>query len=310
VRFTVKLLGLDLGYSNVKDSDKHIFKSAMTREPELFSNTMEITINEKDTYYVGDGDIITYFDKTNDELTNVLFCTDLALCNANEFFIVTGLPLDQYAKQKDRLKESLLKCDHIPIEYKNDYKIISLKDVAVFPQGACAYYYFYDNGNVVIVDIGSYTINIAYYIIENGIPILKNSLTLYTGMFTLYEKVIKSINRKYDEKFKVDDALNIMKNGLKLDGEQQDLSFLKPLILEYFKPIITTVTKQFPVRSSNVYFIGGGSIYFKDFIKAAIPHAIIPNDAQFSNAYGFYSIAQSMYQKYLEKEGMYRWVNR
>ena len=103
------ILGLDLGYSYTKDNQKHIFKSAMTKEEQVISNAINIEI-ENQKYYVGTGNEIVDVDKTENELTKVLFLTDLALTGNNNCYIVTGLPISQYKNQNNKVHLSNFKC--------------------------------------------------------------------------------------------------------------------------------------------------------------------------------------------------------
>ena len=145
-----------------------------------YETQMEVIRSPKDVvleyndrkWYVGD--VVRYVsdlgqgenmqeDKTG-EHTVIFILTALALMGANDcedITLITGLPLDQYRKNKDRIRERLEGTHTIRITTGDmeDKRVLVIKKVGVAVEGAGAFYANPRNGTVRVLDVGSRTVN-------------------------------------------------------------------------------------------------------------------------------------------------------
>lgn len=132
--------GLDNGYMYTKDNDKRIFKSAYTQVEDAISGSHHININGQD-YYVGHGNSTVDVDKTQSDINKVCTLTNLSMSEDNTFYLVAGLPIEQYLSQKDKLAESIMSYNQSEIRYDNFPTFIKINDVTVYPKVCCFIFY-------------------------------------------------------------------------------------------------------------------------------------------------------------------------
>jgi len=274
-------IGVDIGYSYTKDNYGHIFKSAMMDSPTI--GGMQIDINGK-SRIIGAGYGTTDVNKAGNELTIALLLTALYLNGAGEYKIITGLPILQFKKQKDELRQSVLKYRDSVVNGKN----IHITDVQVYSQCAGALLSIDYRQSCTVVDIGGRTTDIGLFIFENGGFVMKDCSTLYVGMESLFSEIVSAVNERYELSVEPWQGESILKNGLAIGGIQQDIKFLDTTLKNHCEPICKELVLRYSVRSLPVLLCGGGAIPLKPFIKACAPSVGILNDSQFSNAKGFY----------------------
>jgi plasmid segregation protein ParM len=297
--------GLDVGYSFTKDNERNRFKSAYTHSDKILSGVDHIIIDGKD-YYVGAGQMTSEVDKTNDEMNKVCTLLNLVQSLDDEFYLVLGLPISQHKTQKDKLIESVLEYNKCSIEYDGYERKISIKDVSVFPQGAAPVYTLEEmNGRYIFVDPGGFTWNIALVDLVNGDPHIEKYDTWYKGMRALYSSVIDAINSRYNLKLDPRDAERILiKNELKVRGKDEDLSFLKPVLLDYLEPITDEIRLNYPCDTTPLYVHGGGIHIVGNALKKRFFDVTFMKDSQFANAEGLYNLGCIIYDKYITRKAV------
>ena len=98
------ILGIDLGNYSVKTSERISFCSKVT-EQEQFYDTNKMNINGE-VLYVGDGKFDTGWNKAEKDNTLTLLYTAISRSTDDRINkVVLGLPIKQYKKNKDKLKE-------------------------------------------------------------------------------------------------------------------------------------------------------------------------------------------------------------
>lgn len=292
------IIGVDAGYYATKTSEGVIFPSRISTNENILEESANITIDNK-KYAVGEGEVIVDFNKINSELTKA--CILYALSKSSndvEFDIVTGLPVAQYKNQKDELKAMLQSLRLNRIEVNNQKRTIIINRVEIFPQGAGALYCTEIFGDVVLVDIGGRTVDICNFEIIGGKRKLTKHSTIYEGTLNLYSKIINLINSKYEVDLKLEDGEKILRHGLEIYGEKQDLSFLKNIIQEHCERILKELTLNYPIKTSKVVLVGGGAMLLKPAIEKKIPNCTLIPNAQFANANGFKKVGLSLWQRY------------
>jgi hypothetical protein len=298
--------GTDIGYSNTKDNEKRIFRSAYTNSDKMLSGVEHIIIDGKD-YYVGAGQMTSEVDKTNDEMNKVCTLLNMAQSFDDEFYLVLALPIAQYKSQKERLIEAVMNYNKCEVIYQGYKRNIHINDVSVFPQGAAALYTLDKlEGRFIILDPGGFTWNIALIEVIDGEPHIEKYDTWYKGMRTLYSSVIKTINTKFDLNLDPRDAERIlMKNELRVRGQDEDLSFLIPVLLDYLEPITDEIKLNYPCDTTPIHVCGGGSYILGEALCKRFYDLQIMKDREFANAIGLYNLGCIIYDKYIDRRAVH-----
>lgn len=274
----MEITGIDVGYSFTKTHTGLMFPSRMTKtEPMLgYGNVLRW---KGETYFIGTGSGTVSLNKVDEEITAVLSL--YALCGTlqqEKCRVVTGLPIGQYASQKDALKALFVeKLKDTTVLYNGAVRRIIIEDAAVYPQGLLSI-----DGEYVSVDVGGMTVDIAY-VVDGEIAYSK---TLYCGMRSLHSKIIDMVNNKYECKLPSEYAHRILTEGLYVHGKQDDISFLLPAYQEHVETIVSEVRESTP-KITTVYVTGGGAEILYESIKKRIPYAKLVENSQFSNADNF-----------------------
>ncbi len=291
----MSIVGVDLGYTYTKNSSMNIFPSKCTKSEPILGGT-KISING-DTYFVGDGESTVELNKIDHDITKSCLMYSLTNCfDGSPFDIVTGLPISQYKNQKDSFKEMINKNrrNHVLI---NGVEIpITIRNVEIYPQGAGALYSQCIFDDAIIIDIGGRTVDIAYFDISEHKRKLVKSNTLFDGMLVLYSKIITQVNNKYELTLPADYAEKILLNGLTVDGEKQDISFLKPTISEHVNRIFEEVRLNYPHTTTTIYLCGGGSKLLKNAFSKRFKNIVLMDNSQFANAIGFKKVGESIWK--------------
>lgn len=296
------LKGLDNGYEYTKSigyNERIIFKSAYSTK--VIDGTSHINIDGVD-YYVGVGNTVSTPDKTDHEINKVCTLTNLAMTGNNEYFLVVGLPIAQFKQQKNKFIDMIMKYNKCEIYYYNQKMNISIKDVTVYPQGAAALYTLNCmNGDYILFDFGGFTVDIVWIEMNNGIPMIKRYDTWFKGISTLYSKIIEEINLHHNLILKIDNVEKILLNGLKINGEKVDISYINKIFEHFLEELFSEINKIYPIQTTDIYLHGGSSKILYPLFKKYYPHAVLIEDYQFANALGFYKIGLQKYYRYLAK---------
>jgi len=298
----MKIKGLDNGYlytKSISDNEHMIFKSAYSTLDKVISGTAYVNIDGKD-YYIGAGKTITQVDKTDHEINKVCTLTNLALSGNNDYSLVVGLPIGQYKLQKDKFIKMIISYNNSEIIFKGSSMNINIKDVTVYPQGAGALYSMTQvNGDYILFDIGGLTIDVALIEMMFGSPSIQKYDTWYKGIVTQYSSIIEQVNMRYNLTLEPKYAEKILTNGLIIDGEKKDISFIQIILEKYLDDLFTDFRINYPSKTTTIYLCGGGASLLFDLFKKYFPQTILMQDCQFANATGFYRIGQQKYYKYI-----------
>jgi hypothetical protein len=289
----MKTLGIDVGYSYTKTSERTIFRSKFMPSDDTCDG--EQIIIDGNSYIIGMGEDTVDVNKVSSQITKNSVLTAIATTGnhgENVYCIVTGLPIIQYHAQKEELREMILECSNTLVVYKNQEGRVKIKDVRVYPQGAGALFAYRIPGEAIMVDVGARTVDIAYFRIESGHRYLAQYNSLYCGMLPLYSEIIKEINKRLELTLTANDGEGIIADGLKIYGEQQDLTFLSPIVKAHLAPLINELTLNYPVKTTPIYLVGGGSCPLEKILKRKFKNAELMADFQFANAIGFGQIGE------------------
>ena len=289
------ILGVDIGTHSVKTSTKVCFLSKYT-QGESFSEDNQIQINNK-IYNIGEGEFSTEWDKSKKENTLILLYAAVYKSSKESINqVVLGLPVQQYKKNRNALIDLITnnKCAKV-----NDRNII-LTDVTVAPEGASSYYALsFDkkeligNKQLIIVDIGGRTTDIIVFDNKKIIDVK----TVPVGMLNIYQQIIDYVNSLYTESLSLEDGGTILKEGLFLDGESKDISFMQPILKRNFETIYKEIQLKYNVSKGYIYLTGGGSILMKQPFLNRLNNIIVSDNPVFDNAIGFKRAGESLWQE-------------
>jgi plasmid segregation protein ParM len=293
------IIGIDIGYSYTKDSKGNIFPTCYTlTEPIIKGKENKITLDNIE-YWVGTGNINVELNKTNSTINKLSIINCLYLNKINSpVRIVTGLPINQYKNQKKQFKDIVMNMNGISYFVKGRKYNVNIVDTFIFPQCVSTLYTMNNKNlfhDIIIIDIGSRTVDIAYIVTENNNPRIIRYSTYYDGMYSLYSKLSKCINNRYNISLRSEDIENILQNGLYIKGVKQDINFLQDIMREHYGDIFNELSINYPTDISEMYMCGGGSHIIFNSFKKRYPHLqLIPN-AQFSNANGYEIVGKTFW---------------
>lgn len=286
------ILGVDLGNWNVNTSEGYIFPARYTLVENLLGANGDVLEYEGTKYYMREGKLENNYDKANKETNIILFLYALALQNDRYFKVVVGLPALTYKTSRDTFKENLLENKVYHLKLNGIDKTIIIEDLIVFPEGAGAYYSLNQRPkNSVIIDIGGGTTNIVSF--KNGK--LDKCTTLGKGMIELYNNVREYLNSTYTLKLELEDIEVIMREGLRVDGDEISFAFIKPIIDSFVNDLMNEL-RNYPIRTSKVLLTGGGSKLLKGPLSK-IPGLEVIDDYLFSNAKGFKKVGETKWKE-------------
>jgi plasmid segregation protein ParM len=291
------IIGVDLGNYGVKTSERLSFLSKIS-DMESFTEENK-TIYEGRKLYVGAGEFSTDWDKSMKENTLPLLFTALARSSKENIFqVVLGLPIQQYKKNKDKLKEFIERDRGKTLQIGDNIRDIIISDIEIAPEGASAYYNLstdnrklISNKPLTIIDIGGRTTDVCLFQ-DKKIKVFK---TIPVGMLNIYTDIVAEVNSRYTESFKLEDGESILKEGLFLYGEYKDINFVKPIVQRHFNSIYKELQLNFELSKGYVLLTGGGSLILKRPFQNRIKNLIISEDPIFDNVMGFKRVGEQLW---------------
>ena len=145
---------------------------------------------------------------------------------------------------------------------------------------------------LLIIDIGGRTTDIV--LLENKKII--DVKTIPIGMLNIYQEIIDYINTKYTESFTLEDGETVLREGLFLDGENKDISFIKPILQNNFNSIYKEIQLKYNTNKGYVYLTGGGGMMLQAPFKRRLNNLIV-TESIFDNAMGFMRVGESLWQE-------------
>lgn len=286
--------GIDIGNSITKDEKGYSFASKVTRIGNILGNKFNFEFREE-CYVVNEGDYDTTYRKVKKVNYLKLLFSILSISESEGAVnLMLGLPLSQYRNDRENLKKLIENNSVLKGKYNGINKFFVIEDVEVYPEGIASLPFGYEG---VIVDIGGLTTDCCMVTNINNKRSIEKPISISKGTLNLYSDFINLINNKYGLNLTNKDAERILRTGLKIKGENQDISFAINIFKEYLEKLITDLNLQYSLETNNIVFTGGGSLLLKKPILNRLPYAVLEEDAIFSNARGFYREGCKIWQR-------------
>jgi plasmid segregation protein ParM len=285
--------GIDVGNYSVKEFPGTNIKSLVTTEENMLGSKLSLEYENK-TYYIGEGNFETELNKSKKDNFLPLLLTSIALNNSKDVFqqIVCGLPINQYKANKEALEELILSDRVREVKLNKEPKKIIITDFAIYPEGIGAYYSLDTTDDVIIVDIGGRTTDIAYIVDKK----LKLSSTIVGGTLNIYKDIADKLNALYSLDLDIPMAERILNKGyFEIDGLRTDLSFVTEILKKSFIKINDDLIMKFPARTEKIVLVGGGYKLFEKAFKKRYVNSYVADNPIYANAIGFGKVANRLW---------------
>ncbi|RXM79561.1 ATPase [Clostridium tetani] len=287
--------GIDVGNYSLKEYPGTNIKSLVTTEENILGSKLTLEYEDK-TYYIGEGNFETELNKSTKNNFLPLLLTGIAINSTKDNVfqqVVCGLPINQYKVNKEYLEDMVLSNKVRNIKLKGESRKIIISDFRVYPEGIGAYYSLNTNDDVIIVDIGGRTTDMAY-IVDGK---LKTSSTVAVGTLNIYKDIADRLNALYSLDLDIPIAERILEKGyFEIDGNKTDLSFTTEILKRNFMKINEDLIMKFPVRTEKIILVGGGYKLFSKAFKNRYKNSYVADNPIFANAIGFRKVADMLWQ--------------
>ncbi|BDR80998.1 ParM/StbA family protein [Clostridium tetani] len=287
--------GIDVGNYSLKEYPGTNIKSLVTTEENILGSKLTLEYEDK-TYYIGEGNFETELNKSTKNNFLPLLLTGIAINSTkNNVFqqVVCGLPINQYKVNKEYLEDMVLSNKVRNIKLKGESRKIIVSDFRVYPEGIGTYYTLNTNDDVIIVDIGGRTTDMAY-IVDGK---LKTSSTVAVGTLNIYKDIADRLNALYSLDLDIPIAERILDRGyLKVDGDNIDLAFITNILKRNFIKINDDLCMKFPARTEKIILVGGGYKIFEKAFKNRYKNSYVADNPIYANAIGFRKVADMLWQ--------------
>lgn len=283
------IIGVDIGNSTTCTSENIIFTSKCAKISKQLNNKEVEISNEK--FYVDEGTYDSEHRKVRKkDYLKFLFTALCLSANENKIELGLGLPLTQFKEDKEDLKNIIKENYHLNGYYDGEYREFYVTDCEVYPEGvACVS----KNYSGIVIDIGGRTTDVALVESDGFKSKIINPISFSKGMIGLETEFINALNAKYGLDLNLDNFDNILKNGLSIYGEQQDISFAVDIFKYYLEDLLKEINNNYSLKLYNVLFTGGGSLVLAKPILNRLKHAKIHPNALFSNAYSYKKLMEA-----------------
>ena len=286
--------GLDVGNYSLKEYPGTNIKSLVSTEENILGSKLHLEYENKH-YYIGEGNFETELNKSNKENFLPLLLTGIALnSNKNDIFqsIICGLPINQYKTNHESLEDLILSNKVKEIKFNGEPRKIIISDFKVYPEAIGAYYSLNTQEDVIIIDIGGRTCDVAYIVNKKVVT----SSTIAVGTLNIYKDISDKLNSTYGLDLGLQEAERIIEKGfLELDGLKVNLSFVTDILKRNFMKINDDLTMKYPIRTEKIILVGGGNILFKQAFKNRYSNSSVADNPIYANSIGFRKVADTLW---------------
>lgn len=287
------ILGIDVGNYSLKSNTGINIKSLVSKEENILGSGIILEMDNS-KFIIGEGNFETELNKSSKENFIPLLYTGISLSSEDEFnSVVCGLPINQYKDNHKNLEELIEKNKIKNLKINGKERTIVIENFKVYPEGIGAYYNLNLNEDVILIDIGGRTTDIAY-IADNK---HQKSSTVAVGTLNIYKSIADTINSKYSLDLSLKDIDRIIDRGtLTIDGEKINLSFITSILKANFMKIKEDLDFKFNVRTEEIILVGGGAKLFGKAFMNRYSNCSIAEDPIYSNAKGFKKVGEKLWK--------------
>lgn len=282
---------VDLGNYNIKylGESKGIFSSKNTTKFNSNSEMFERIEYDGQVTYIGVGQLDAEYNKVNKNYISPLLYSITKATNESDINLCLLLPIGQMPNKEKYIKR--LENNSFSFKVNGIARTININKVAVLPEAYSAFYAIQDvyinsednnSSEVLLVDIGSRTVNYASFI--NG-KIEKN-FTERLGVLDFFNTVKEIENANGADYIEEDIERLINSKRISVDSS---------VYLDFFKDILNRTKSKINIKNYRVYFTGGGALLLKDYIKANTPATVV-DDALFANVIGAHKLCEIVWK--------------
>lgn len=289
---------VDNGYHDIKA----IVKNQLTsyRSKIEINNGCKITNDvtlleyEGTEYVIGAGKDNIDMDKTK-SLHHKLFTLNAlgsAIDYAESFNLVLALPMSHFKNNKfrDEFKNYMMEPTISSIRIDGKKKVVTIKDVTVFMQGAAALYsdpQRYKNRLIGLIDWGGLTINACLF--ENLNPIIDTMVTINAGTIILDNKIKTAINENF--------FMNVQDYEIPyLMNQERYSKVISDVINEHCESVKRELkAKNWSLDTLEKLGIGGGMLRNKAYVHRHFSNMEVPEDPQYETVKGLQVIGEMIY---------------
>lgn len=288
------ILGVDVGNYATKTSEHKSFLSLVERDNGLGFNDGVIKI-DGESFAIGQGEYDNEYRKSKKRSYLTLLYSAIAQSSEEEHNkIIVGLPISQFKRDKDVLKNKILNNNNVEIFFNGKQRKIIIDDADVYCEGLGAVESNFDG---VIVDLGGRSTDIFRVSNFSGRPHIQNPFSEPVGTLNLYSDFIKDINSRYGLNLKASEAERIIKQGLKINGNKVDISKSLVTFKDYVDMIVDKLKVEYPINTLDLKLIGGGALVLGKNIKKKFNHAEIMDNSIFINADAYKKVGERKWLK-------------
>lgn len=287
------ILGIDVGNYSLKSNSGINIKSLVSKEENILGSGIVLEMDNQ-KFIIGEGNFETELNKSSKENFIPLLYIGIALSSTEEFnSVVCGLPINQYKDNHKNLEELIERNKIKTIKINGIERTIVIEKFKVYPEGIGAYYNLNSNEDIILIDIGGRTTDIAY-IADNK---HQKSSTVAVGTLNIYKSIADVINSKYSLDLRLKDIDRIIDRGaLTIDGEKINLSFITNILKSNFMKIKEDLDFKFNARTEKIVLVGGGAKLFSKAFMNRYSNCSIADDPIYSNAKGFKKVGEKLWE--------------
>ncbi|MCR4441911.1 MAG: ParM/StbA family protein [Peptococcaceae bacterium] len=232
--------------------------------------------------------------------------------------LVSGLPLEEFYRQKDEFQRYLENFDATVTfvkDGKDAYsKQVQFDQVTVFPQGAGAVYHafrthkpFFQKGYLIgLVDVGTKTTDVIVFETADRFVIRHQlSATLEIGTMALYQEILKMASEEVGSTLEDNRIPVIMANANAFyhRGRNYDLTGIiedaRASIAQAIRDRLSSLWGSEVDLFRVVFLGGGGSAELSGGLRDIHPATVLLENCQFANVYGFMHVHDMVNKKLL-----------
>lgn len=288
------ILGIDVGNYSLKTSEGINIKALVSKEANILEESITLEM-DGESYIIGEGRFETELNKSNKANFLPLLYAGIGLSTKDNFnSVVCGLPINQYKRNRATIEEMIENNKVKKVKINGKERTIVIENFKVYPEGLGAYYNLGINEDVIIIDIGGRTTDIAY--ISNNKPAATG--TVAVGTLNILADIQDIINSNYSLDLTLNDIDKMLtRNSFIIDGEAINTEFIKNILRSNFSKIKEKLDLDFPARTEKIILVGGGATLFYKAFKNRYTNCEMIKENILSNAKGFKKVGEMLWQK-------------